>query len=64
MTVKHFEVSRMDGSTRRLETRVMHRSSSGWQGYTYKWNPAGTDAELLEDAETESLTVRTDSGAP
>lgn len=63
VTVKHFEVSRMDGSTRRLETRVMIRSSTGWQGYTYKWNAAETDAELLDDAEIETLTVRTDSGA-
>ena len=63
VTVKHFEISRADGSTRRLETRVFVNGSGGWQGYTYKWNAAGTDAKLLDGAETETLTLRTDSGA-
>ena len=57
VTVKHFEIVLGDGSTRRLETRVFVNQASGWQGYTYKWNSAGTDADLLTGAETETLTV-------
>lgn len=57
VTVKHFEITLADGSTRRLETRVFVNQASGWQGYTYKWNSAGTDADLLTTAQTEVLTV-------
>ena len=62
-TVKHFEITRADGTTRRLETRVFLRYSDGWQGYTYKWNAAGTDADLLTDAQTESIAARADDGS-
>lgn len=61
-TVKHFEISRADGTTRRLETRVFLRQPDGWQGYTYKWNAAGSDADLLDAAQTETISVRTESG--
>ncbi|MES2885412.1 MAG: PQQ-dependent sugar dehydrogenase [Pseudomonadota bacterium] len=61
-TVKHFEITKADGSVRRLETRVFLRYADGWQGYTYKWNAAGTDADLLADSQTETITVRTDEG--
>lgn len=42
VTVKHFELQ-----GRRLETRVMVHERYGWAGYTYRWNDAQTDAELL-----------------
>ena len=61
-TVKHFEITNADGSTRRLETRVLLRNASGWNGYTYKWNAAGSDADLLDGSLTETITVRTDAG--
>lgn len=63
VTVKHFEISRADGSTRRLETRVFLRGNDGWQGYTYKWNAAGSDADLLADRETETITTRAEDGS-
>ncbi|MFO1076118.1 MAG: PQQ-dependent sugar dehydrogenase [Planctomycetota bacterium] len=47
--VKHFEIATTTG-VRRLETRVLLRHESGWVGYTYRWNPAGTDADLVADA--------------
>lgn len=62
-TVKHFEITRPDGSTRRLETRVFLRYADGWQGYTYQWNAAGSDADLLGDSKTETLTVRNADGS-
>ena len=42
VTVKHFELP-----GRRLETRVMVHERYGWSGYTYRWNEAQTDAELI-----------------
>ncbi len=60
---KHFEIDTAPGVTRRLETRVLLRSVAGWEGYTYKWNPAGTDADLLAGSQTEVLTIL-DPSAP
>jgi len=32
-----------------IETRLfMHHDDGGWAGYTYEWNAAGTDADLLD----------------
>ena len=42
---------------RRLETRVFFHHTQGWRGYTYKWNAAQTDADLLEASVTETYTV-------
>ncbi len=60
---KHFEIDAAPGVKRRLETRVLLRSVAGWEGYTYKWNPAGTDADLLTGSESEVLTIL-DPNAP
>ena len=41
--IKHFEIG-----SRRLETRFLVRSSSGsFHGYTYKWRPDNSEADLL-----------------
>jgi uncharacterized repeat protein (TIGR03806 family) len=48
--VKHFELDVAPGVTRRLETRVLLKHDTGWQGYTYRWNAQGTDADLLDAA--------------
>ncbi len=37
-------------SRRNLETQIMHFNGISWQGYSYKWNAAGDDAELVADA--------------
>ncbi|HEY6598767.1 MAG TPA: hypothetical protein VIZ30_05625, partial [Pseudomonadales bacterium] len=63
--VKHFEMEMADGdpnSARRLETRVLTREASGWLGFTYRWNAAETDADLLASRETELLTINTAGG--
>lgn len=56
--VKHFEFptnSANPALTRRLETRVLVRTEDGTYGATYRWNDAGTDADLVpeEGAETD-----------
>ncbi len=55
--VKHFEIALAAGGVRRLETRVLINTDTGWQGYTYKWNGAQSDADLLADSETETITI-------
>lgn len=35
---------------RRVETQLMHLSGGEWQFYTYAWNAAQTDAELVPEA--------------
>jgi uncharacterized repeat protein (TIGR03806 family) len=52
--IKHFEVP-----GRRLETRFFVRGNDGvWFGFTYRWRPDGSDAELLpEEPLDETFTV-------
>ncbi|MEM7235213.1 MAG: PQQ-dependent sugar dehydrogenase, partial [Planctomycetota bacterium] len=59
--VKHFELAGADTSIR-VETRVLVRSLSSWDGYTYQWNDAGTDAALVNEATTADYEVATADG--
>lgn len=64
--VKHFELPLVAGdpsSAKRLETRVLRRTTDGWQGLTYRWNDAETEAFLLAGAETATYDVE-DADAP
>lgn len=64
--VKHFDMEMTAGdpvSRRRLETRILLRQTGRWVGATYRWNPEQTDATLLSDATTETLTIA-DPAAP
>ncbi|MGD7654483.1 MAG: PQQ-dependent sugar dehydrogenase, partial [Verrucomicrobiales bacterium] len=64
--IKHFELAldqRTPAQTRKLETRFLIHATNGWYGVTYRWNPQGTDAELLYSGETEPLQVTDESGA-
>ncbi|MBS0660527.1 MAG: PQQ-dependent sugar dehydrogenase [Verrucomicrobia bacterium] len=55
--IKHFDIATPTGN-RRLETRFIVRTSSGIYGATYKWNAAGTDADLVPDeGASETLQV-------
>ena len=54
--VKHFELPGSAGA-RRLETRVLLQQRSGWTGFTYRWNDAGTDAELVPDGGASAAFV-------
>jgi uncharacterized repeat protein (TIGR03806 family) len=60
--VKHFELLATSGPVR-LETRVLVLEDTGWHGYTYRWNAAQTDADLLAGAETATYDVP-DAAAP
>jgi len=44
------------GRTRHLETRVMVVGSETTYGYTFRWNAAGTDAELVREGTDETIT--------
>ncbi len=66
VVVKHFEIETVEGdpsSVKRLETRVLVKRASGWEGYTWRWNAEGTEALLLAGRETESIDITTASGA-
>jgi uncharacterized repeat protein (TIGR03806 family) len=60
--VKHFEIETVPGTKKRLETRVLLRQEEAWRGFTYRWNEEGTEAFLLEGAESETFTVTDSAG--
>jgi uncharacterized repeat protein (TIGR03806 family) len=64
--VKHFELATNDadpGQRRRLETRLLVRSTNGSvYGATYKWRPDNSDADLLPTNLTENVLIRTATG--
>lgn len=41
---------------KRIETQVLHFDGETWNGYTYRWNDAGTDAQLV-GADGEEFTI-------
>jgi hypothetical protein len=52
--IKEFAYERTPGkpmSRRAMETRILAKDASGWRGFSYQWNTAGTDATLLTDGE-------------
>ncbi|MEZ6008973.1 MAG: PQQ-dependent sugar dehydrogenase [Planctomycetota bacterium] len=64
--VKHFEIDLVPGdvgSAKRLETRVLRLGSQGWEGTTYRWRSDGSDADLIDERETETFDVE-DLDAP
>jgi uncharacterized repeat protein (TIGR03806 family) len=53
--VKEFSLNQ-----KRVETRLfMRHSDGGWAGYTYEWNGAGTDANLLPAGKTSQVGTQT-----
>lgn len=65
--IKHFEMPIDENNPtilQRLETRFTVRvEEGGVYGFTYKWNAAGTDAELLAGADTEPYTILHSDGS-
>ncbi len=52
---KHF---RLNGTL--VETRLlMYHANSGWRGYSYEWNSALTDADLLSTAKDKAIGGQT-----
>jgi uncharacterized repeat protein (TIGR03806 family) len=65
--VKHFDLpvdDRNPAVTRRLETRLLVRDTSGAvYGVTYKWRADNTDADLLTSSLNEDITVTNSDGS-
>jgi hypothetical protein len=66
VAVKSFAIEREEGNsaTRRwVETRFFTKQNGEWAGYSYVWNDAGTDAELVPAAGTDrTFAVKTATG--
>ncbi|MEM7371448.1 MAG: PQQ-dependent sugar dehydrogenase [Bacteroidota bacterium] len=64
--VKHFELPIDDTNpaiTKKLETRFLIYGNDGnYYGMTYRWNDAQTEAYLLPDKHTDTLTINTATG--
>jgi uncharacterized repeat protein (TIGR03806 family) len=65
---KHFELVPDEADpelSRRLETRLLvHGNNGDYYGLTYKWNDAGTDADLLLEPQSEPIDVVLADGEP
>jgi putative heme-binding domain-containing protein len=51
-------------SRRRLETQLLHFDGENWHGYSYRWNDAQTDADLVPAAGADMMLTVTDPKAP
>jgi putative heme-binding domain-containing protein len=51
-------------SKRKVETQLMHYNGIGWGAYSYRWNDAGTDAELVGPKGDETPLAVKDPSAP
>ncbi len=67
VTIKHFELpvdERNPNITKRVETRFFVIGKDGENyGFTYKWNDAGTDAELLTTGDSKPFTITKQDGS-
>jgi uncharacterized repeat protein (TIGR03806 family) len=65
--IKHFEMpidDRQPWITKRLETRFLIAAADGtYFGLTYKWNSAGTDADLVFSSELEDVPIISQDGS-
>jgi hypothetical protein len=66
--VKQFDIETTPGNpaTRRpIETRyLINDATAGWQGFSYRWNTAGTDATLQPADSAQTVTWYLDDGTP
>ena len=64
--IKHFEMELTNGSAasrKRLETRLLVKTSSGAYGVTYRWGNSTTDAALVsEEGLDETFVINNGSG--
>lgn len=51
-------------SRRRIETQLLHWDGQAWNPYTYRWNAAQTDADLVPGEGTNDAFTVTDASAP
>jgi len=65
MWVKHFDLEMDRGNpatAKRIETRVLVRTTNGAYGVSYQWNTNGTEATLVPDAGVEFDLAITNNG--
>jgi len=65
--VKHFDMEMQRGvssSKKRIETRLLVKNATGAYGVSYRWNDAGTEATLVEDAGQSFTLAITENGNP
>jgi putative heme-binding domain-containing protein len=51
-------------TARNIETQMLHFDGDGWNAYTYRWNDAGTDAELVAAHGEERVIERRGNAFP
>lgn len=51
-------------SRRKIETQLLHFDGQTWRGYSYRWNDAQTDAELVPTGGTNSVMHVKDAAFP
>ena len=60
LLIKNFYLNLVRGdpaSRRIIETRFLVKRGDDWNGYSYQWNEAGTDASLLADSTTVTYVI-------
>lgn len=66
--VKNFAVALDErdpgGAQKRIETRLLYRRNGAWHGFSYEWNEDETDAILLTDAKSRTISVLDQNGLP
>ncbi|MEE2756490.1 MAG: PQQ-dependent sugar dehydrogenase [Myxococcota bacterium] len=55
--IKTFLEPHPDAEPRRIETRMWTRFGSGWRGFTWKWRPDQSDADLITSGELVSIEI-------
>ena len=51
-------------SARRIETQLLHFDGQQWNPYSYRWNAAQTDADLVASEGANDMFTVTDTSAP
>jgi len=53
-----------EATAQRIETRLLYRRNGQWNGFSYEWNEAGTDATLLVQGQYKTFTITDRNGQP
>lgn len=53
VVVKHLSVATSANANKSFTTSVLFRQETGWQAANYRWNAAGTDADLVTESSVE-----------
>jgi len=52
------------GSSKRIETQLLHFNGDGWGGYSYRWNEEQTDAALVSAEGADEILKVKDTAVP